>query len=295
MTTQLTTTKTTEATSMWSDEDIKLIKAMTAPDANPNEFKIFLYQAAKYHLDPLAKEIWCIPHGGGKVSIYASHAGLISIAHQTGQWGGMTSSVIRNDKGELIGATATCWRKDSQYPTTCEVAFKEYAGGPKTLWPTKPETMIKKVAEAHALRRAYNISGLYTPEEMDSATDIQQIDKESGEIKGKTIKTVYGPAIASQETTKEYPHAAMAITSAGARNPQQQEKKRTPDRQKMILEIRKIDTEIANLTEEDEDHPATEAELTSWDDETIADWGKTRRAKLAMLKEEQREAMAQAQ
>jgi len=53
------------------------------------------------------------------------------------------------------------------HPFEVEVYASEYSTG-KNLWRDKPRTMIQKVAEAHALRRAFSISGLYAPEEIDT-------------------------------------------------------------------------------------------------------------------------------
>jgi len=53
------------------------------------------------------------------------------------------------------------------HPIEVEVYASEYSTG-KNLWRDKPRTMIQKVAEAHALRRAFSISGLYSPEEIDT-------------------------------------------------------------------------------------------------------------------------------
>jgi hypothetical protein len=51
------------------------------------------------------------------------------------------------------------------HPFTSNVLFKEYNTG-KNLWLTKPAVMIGKVAESVCLRKAFSVSGLYSPEEM---------------------------------------------------------------------------------------------------------------------------------
>lgn len=61
---------------------------------------------------------------------------------------------------ELIGAWATCYRKDRSRPTIVAVMFNEYAGRKpdgelNSQWASKPATMIVKVAQVHALREAF--------------------------------------------------------------------------------------------------------------------------------------------
>lgn len=54
---------------------------------------------------------------------------------------------------------------------TAEVDFKEYSTG-KNLWSSKPKTMISKVAEMHALRKACpeELANSYVEEEMQSSS-----------------------------------------------------------------------------------------------------------------------------
>lgn len=67
----------------------------------------------------------------------------------------------------LIGGWAIVYRSDRKFPYTQRVRLQEYNTGRST-WAGKPATMIQKVAEAQAFRKAYpmNMSGLYTPEEL---------------------------------------------------------------------------------------------------------------------------------
>jgi soluble P-type ATPase len=72
---------------------------------------------------------------------------------------------------KLIGAKCTVYRKDMSHNITVSVKIDEYNSN-KSNWRSMPETMIKKVAEAHALRRAFSIHGVYIPEEFDQADNI---------------------------------------------------------------------------------------------------------------------------
>jgi hypothetical protein len=59
------------------------------------------------------------------------------------------------------------------HPFYVEVYLKEYLkpqspGQKPGPWQTMPRVMIQKVAESSALRRAFSVSGLYCPEEIDT-------------------------------------------------------------------------------------------------------------------------------
>ena len=62
-------------------------------------------------------------------------------------------------------ATTTVYRKDMSHAVSVTVYEEEYSTG-RNLWTSKRRTMIGKVAESQALRKAFSISGLYSPEEM---------------------------------------------------------------------------------------------------------------------------------
>lgn len=72
-------------------------------------------------------------------------------------------SGFRKDGNEIIG-WAKVYRKDMSHPFCVEVNMKEYNRTQGT-WLSHPTTMIVKVAEAQALRKAFQISGLYSPDE----------------------------------------------------------------------------------------------------------------------------------
>lgn len=151
----------------WTDEDKKLIKETVAKGTTDSEFKLFLYTAMKYALDPLVKQVWCVKYDEkAPAAIFTGRDGFLSIAHRSGQFDGMETEAIR-EGGKLIGARCKVWRKDMSHPFVVEVPLGEYNTG-KSNWAKMPETMIKKVAESQALRRAFDISGIYAPEEIDT-------------------------------------------------------------------------------------------------------------------------------
>ena len=149
----------------YNQQQIQLIRDMCARDCTDNEFLLLMQLAKTYQLDPFTKQIWAIKYGNNPAAIFAGRDGFLAIAHRSGVFDGMKTGA-RKEGDDTIG-WCEVYRKDMKYPFVAEVKLSEYSAG-KNLWQTKPETMIKKVAQAQALRQAFNISGLYSPEEIDT-------------------------------------------------------------------------------------------------------------------------------
>jgi phage recombination protein Bet len=154
-------------------DKISLIKAKVAPNCTDTEFKLLMYMSQKYNLDPLLRQIWAVKFGNSPAQIYAGRDGFLEIAHRSGHFDGMKTDVyyetVKGKDGvevqKIKGATCTVWRNDMAHPFVSDVLFSEYDTG-KNLWITKPSVMIGKVAESVCLRKAFSVSGLYSPEEM---------------------------------------------------------------------------------------------------------------------------------
>ena len=149
----------------YNQQQIQLIRDMCARDCTDNEFLLLMQLAKTYQLDPFAKQIWAVKYGNNPAAIFCGRDGFLVIAHRSGKFDGMESGT-RKDGDDLVG-WCRVYRKDMSRPFEVEVSLSEYSTG-KNLWQTKPKTMIVKVAESHALRRAFSISGLYAPEEIDT-------------------------------------------------------------------------------------------------------------------------------
>ena len=149
----------------YNPQQVQLIRDMCARDCTDNEFLLLMQLAKTYQLDPFAKQIWAVKYGNNPAAIFCGRDGFLAIAHRSGKFDGMESGT-RKDGDDLVG-WCRVYRKDMSRPFEVEVSLSEYSTG-KNLWQTKPKTMIVKVAESHALRRAFGISGLYAPEEIDT-------------------------------------------------------------------------------------------------------------------------------
>jgi len=156
----------------WTKE-LRLVKELTAKQCSDNEFKLMVYTARLYGLNPLRKEIYAIKYYGAPAAIMVSRDGLLNIAHRSGQFGSMETTCEVDEQGKPVSATCIVWRKDFDKPFKVIVYFEEF-DQKQALWKTKPKTMIMKVAEAFALRRAFNISGVYSPEEFAEHEEVKK-------------------------------------------------------------------------------------------------------------------------
>lgn len=167
----------------YSKEQIELIKKQIAPDATPDELKLFLYQAQRTGLDALSRQIYCIHRNvkqgngwGKKMTIQTSIDGFRVIAERTGNYGGQSEPVFIEKDGKLQHCKVSVFRfhNETRYEAAVGVAYwdeyvpKDKDGNVTGLWAKMPHTMLSKVAEALALRKAYpqDLSGLYTGDEM---------------------------------------------------------------------------------------------------------------------------------
>jgi len=159
----------------FTPEQTALIKSQIAKDATNDELALFLYQCKRTGLDPLTRQIYAIKRSG-RMTIQTSIDGFRVIAERSGTYAGQDEPVwIDDEKGFPIKCTVTVYRfapNGQRYAAGVGVAyFKEYYPNPMNLQKTMPHTMIAKVAEALALRKAFpqDLSGLYTAEEMNQA------------------------------------------------------------------------------------------------------------------------------
>lgn len=183
----------------FSPSQVDLIKRQIAPKATDDELKLFLYQAARTGLDPLTRQIYCIHRkqklGNDwveKMTIQTSIDGFRVIAERSGDYGGQDEPIFTEIEKKVTSCRITVYRfrGDVRYPAAVGLAYwDEYCqmdreGRPMGLWGKMPHTMLAKVAEALALRKAYpqDLSGLYTSEEMQQADTVPIVD-DSDELK----------------------------------------------------------------------------------------------------------------
>lgn len=203
----------------FSEAEKNAITDTVAKDLIVPERNIFFYQCQALGLNPLLNEICAIVYVGAngvrKMSIQVMRDGFLTIAHRSGKFAGIESGVkLEDDK--LVG-WAKVYHKDFEHPVYQEADMSEYASDRNMLWKTKPKTMIKKVAESMALRKAFNVSGVYAPEEMeleiakDKPVQIAEIEMEGGNKPASEEQIATIKALGGEDKTYTKQEAATLI------------------------------------------------------------------------------------
>ena len=173
---QLTADKIAHLTGFKSEE-VAIIKNTVAKGTTDTELAYFLNVAKSVELSPFNKEIWCYKDNKGNVLVFAGRDGFLKRAQQSQLWNGMTSfEVCANDFFEMDVAKAIVNHKPAfkdrgaitgayaiVKPKGCDLATVEWADiavydKKQFTWNTHKAEMIKKVAEIHALKKAFGIT-----------------------------------------------------------------------------------------------------------------------------------------
>jgi len=164
----------------FSETQLGVIKNTVAKGTNNTELAYFLYTAQSIGLNPLNKEIWCYKDHKENLIVFSGRDGFLKKAQQDKRWNGIVTSEVReNDlfeidipngqishkpnykesRGKIIGAYCYIKPKDCDVATIEWVDVAPYDKG-NYIWKTHKADMIKKVAETHALKKAFGISGI---------------------------------------------------------------------------------------------------------------------------------------
>lgn len=177
------------------------VRNFICKEATIAECRIFLETCKQYHLNPFTKEAYLIHYDNkngdtastivlGKtcyMKMAEAHpqydgfeAGLIVFVPEVGELIHREGSIVYKGE-ELVGGWAKTYRKDRSRPFYEEVNFSEY-DTKKSLWVTKPATMIRKVALVHTLREAFpaTFGGLIDESEVpvEAEADFRELSAE---------------------------------------------------------------------------------------------------------------------
>jgi phage recombination protein Bet len=176
--------------SRFNDEQIALIKRQVCVGGTDDELKMFLHQAQRSGLDPLARQIYAIKRGG-KMTIQVSIDGFRLIAERSGKYAGQLGPHWCGADGEWTdawlvkeppaAARVGVLRSDFKEPCWAVSRWSSYAQPNNSMWQKMPDLMLAKTAEALALRKAFpqDLSGLYTFDEMAQAQPEQAAPTEA--------------------------------------------------------------------------------------------------------------------
>lgn len=130
-----------------------------------NHKKQFIDICCAYGLNPIKKEVYGVPYGNN-FNVIVGYEVYIKNAERSGMLNGWNVEIVGT--GNDMKAVITIHRKDWDSPFVHEVYFEEYNTG-KSLWVSKPKTMLKKVAIAQGFRMCFSeiLGGIpYTADEL---------------------------------------------------------------------------------------------------------------------------------
>ena len=177
----------------FAPEQIAVIKKTVAKNTTNTELAHFLMTCKSVGLNPLNKEIWCYKDNKGNLIIFTGRDGLLRKAQEKNEFAGIRSGAVREndefeidipngyihhkiksfslkDRGKVTGGYALVFRKNGEH--TLEIAdFETYNKG-NQIWKNNPEEMIKKVPEAHALKKAFGMAGVQLEDDFDVNNDV---------------------------------------------------------------------------------------------------------------------------
>lgn len=139
----------------FDERDEQLVRYLGLNPTSPQD-RAAVAVCREYGFDPILKHVVVIPKGG----VYITRDGLLNVAHRSGQFDGMVVEQDPKLEADEWVAKVSVYRKDMSHPFTypgrypANGANRQYA----------PE-MALKCAEAHALRRAFDVAGLPTLDE----------------------------------------------------------------------------------------------------------------------------------
>jgi len=185
-------------------EDKQKIQKLFAPTLTADEFDFFTSLGMGLGANPFTREIWAVKYTKDKpASIFLGRDFYRRKAEELENYNGHYADAVYSkdnfkvvngtpehsynlaDRGSLIGAYCLVHRKNVKFPFFIFVKFSEYNKGFSN-WKIMPHTMIVKVAEAQALRGAFQgiFKGTYDESEIavyDESLKVEQAPQQAVE------------------------------------------------------------------------------------------------------------------
>lgn len=168
--------------------EVELVAKQVLKGGTFGELQMYLSIARSLDLNPFNKEMWAYKDSKGNLIMFSSRDGFRKIAHNHKTFRSLNSIevcekdefsmmiddnsdvkvshkiVSVKDRGAVIGAYAIL--KDER-GTIIEYIDRVTYDKKYNVWASNPTEMCKKVAEAHAIKKMYSVSGLYVEDEIE--------------------------------------------------------------------------------------------------------------------------------
>lgn len=164
-------------------EMIDAMKMTIAKGASDAQFLIFVEVAKATNLNPFLNEIWWIPANGGKVMI--AEDGWQKIANQNPHFKGYETFFDYEGDARsshplsktLIGCEVRIYRDDREHPIVGYALWSEYGKsvGESAAWKYR-HAMMENRAFCNAARKAFCVSGVYTPDEIPETQTAEVVE-----------------------------------------------------------------------------------------------------------------------
>jgi len=216
----------------YTPEEKKIIRKQFFPaNATDIDMMYCMNVAKQLGLNPILGEIYFIERKANvngkwvsKIEPMLGRNSYLTIAHRSGKFDGMESWAELKEvpfkiadgwelRKELVGI-AVVYHKDMSHPIRVEAPYSEYVqrkkdGTVTQFWQKMPITMIIKVAESQALRKAFNIRGgvdFYEDgiddENIQVAIDTEETNEDAGALLAKNKQTNKEEIVTEKQAVK---------------------------------------------------------------------------------------------
>lgn len=177
---------------VWNYDQLQIVKNTIGRGLSDDELTVFAHMCARTQLDPFAKQIYPLKHGGRLTTIIGID-GFRLLAERTGKYAPGKDTEFAYNEGKLIGAKVFVKKltPDGTWHEVSATAYLDEYNKKSGNWITMPHVMLEKCGEARALRRAFpaDFSGLYTKEEMERVIDVEEASQSKEEASQPDIIT----------------------------------------------------------------------------------------------------------